>query len=111
MNDAGAGSVLAIGLVGAVIAGFLLAAAAGVVLEAHQRVVSSADAAALAGADVELGAATGLPCAAAAVMAVQADVRLDRCAVRGPLVLVRLSTSALGVPLVAEALAGPPPPR
>jgi hypothetical protein len=103
--------VLAAALAGTVVAGFLLAASAGVVLEAHQRVEGAADAAALAGADVELGAATGLPCDAASAMARHANVRLDRCAVRGPLVRVRLSTDVLGLALAAEAVAGPPPPR
>ena len=110
-TEEGAGAVLAVGLAGAVIAGFLVAGAAGVVLEAHLRVEAAADSAALAGADVRLGVATGLPCVAAAAMAAEADVRLDRCAVRGTLVRVRLSTDALGFPLGAEAVAGPPPPR
>jgi hypothetical protein len=110
-KEEGVGAVLAVGLAGAVIAGFLLAGAAGAVLEAHLRVVAAADSAALAGADVELGVATGLPCVAASAMAAKAHVRLDRCAVRGPLVRVRLSTAALGFPLGAESVAGPPPPR
>lgn len=110
-GEAGVGSALAVGLVGAVVAAFLLAAAGGVVLVAHQRVAAAADAAALAAADVGLGVATGLPCDAASAMAQRAQVRLDSCAVHGPFVRVRLSSVALGVPLVAEALAGPPPAR
>ena len=110
-TEEGAGSVLAVGLAGAVIAGFLLAGATGVVLEAHLRVVAAADSAALAGADVELGVASGLPCVVASATAARAHVRLDRCAVRGQLVRVQVSTSALGFTLGAEAVAGPPRPR
>ncbi|MBW4040996.1 MAG: hypothetical protein HIU86_02550 [Acidobacteria bacterium] len=111
MSEEGAGAVLAAGLVAAVVAGFVLAGGAGAVLEAQLRVTAAADSAALAGADAELGNATGEPCVAASVIATTAHVRLERCAVRGPLVRVRLSTVAVGVALGAEAVAGPPPPR
>jgi secretion/DNA translocation related TadE-like protein len=110
-REEGAGTVLAVALVAAVIAAFLLAAAAAVVLDAHRRVVASADAAALAGADVALGVATGVPCERAAVIAAAAGVGLDRCEQHGVLVRVRASAVALGVPLAAEAVAGPPPAR
>lgn len=107
-REEGAGTVLAIGLVAAVVAVFLLAAAAAVLLDGHRRVVAAADAAALAGADVALGNATGVPCDRAAAIAAAAAVRLDRCAQRGTLVKVRATTVVLGVALGADAVAGPP---
>jgi hypothetical protein len=110
-REDGAGTVLAVALVAAVVAAFLLAAAGALVLDAHRRVVAAADAAALAGADVALGDATGVPCARAASLAAAADVRLDRCAQRGTLVRVHASTVVLGVALGADAVAGPPPAR
>jgi CRISPR/Cas system-associated exonuclease Cas4 (RecB family) len=103
--------VLAVGLVAAVVAAFLLAAAVAVVLDGHRRVVSAADAAALAGADVALGNATGVPCDRAVALAADAGVRLDRCAQRGTLVRVHASTVVLGVALGADAVGGPPPAR
>lgn len=110
-RDEGAGTVLAVGLVAAVIAVFLLAAAGALVLDGHRRVVAAADAAALAGADVALGVATGVPCERAASLSEEVGVRVDRCVQRGTLVRVHASTVVLGVPLGADAVAGPPPSR
>lgn len=110
-REEGAGTALAVALTAAAVAVFLLAAAVAGVLDAHRRLEAAADAAALAGADAALGMATGFPCGRAADLAAAAGFRVVSCAQRGDLVRVRLSTSALGVPLGAEALAGPPPPR
>ncbi|GAA2750032.1 hypothetical protein [Amnibacterium kyonggiense] len=107
-REGGAGTALAAAVIAAVIAVFVLAAAAAVVLDAHRRVVAAADAAALAGADVALGNATGTPCGRAADLVADAGLRLDRCAQRGVLVRVRASTVVLGIPVAADALAGPP---
>lgn len=107
--ERGAGSALAVAVVGALAAALVLAAAVAGVLIAHARVRTAADAAALAGADAALGNATGVPCERAAESAALAGVVVDRCAQRGPLVRVRVSVVVLGVPLAAEALAGPPP--
>lgn len=108
-GEEGAGAALAVGLVAAVIAAFLLLAMVATVLDAHRRVVGIADAAALAGADTALGAATGLPCERASALVTDGAVRLDSCEQRGTLVRVRVSVSVLGVAVRAVAVAGPPP--
>ncbi len=110
-REEGAGTVLALALVAAVVAAFLLAAAGALVLDGHRRVVAAADAAALAGADVALGNATGAPCDRAAALAAVTGVRLDRCAQHGTLVRVHATTTVLGVEVGADAVAGPPPAR
>jgi secretion/DNA translocation related TadE-like protein len=110
-DDEGAGTALAVAVVAAVVVLFALLATVAVVLDAHRRVEATADAAALAGADTALGNATGLPCARAAGITAAAGLRLDRCEQRDTLVRVRASTSVLGLPFVAEAVAGPPPRR
>lgn len=110
-KEEGAGTVLALALVAAVIAAFLLAAAAAIVLDGHRRVVAAADASALGAADVALGNATGVPCERATALAAGAGVLLDRCTLRGTLVRVHASTVVLGVALGADAVAGPPPAR
>jgi secretion/DNA translocation related TadE-like protein len=110
-REDGAGTVLAIGLVAALVAALLLAAAAAVLLDAHRRVSAAADAAALAGADIALGNATGLPCVGAERLVRTGGLRLGACEQRGALVRVSVSTVVLGVRIGAEALAGPPPTR
>ncbi|MGT2425381.1 Rv3654c family TadE-like protein [Amnibacterium kyonggiense] len=110
-REGGAGTALAVAVIAAIVLVFVLAAGAALVLDARRRVVAAADAAALAGADVALGDATGSPCGRAAELAAAAGVRLDRCDQRGVLVRVRASTAVLGIGVVADALAGPPPAR
>jgi hypothetical protein len=107
-GERGAGTALALGVVAAVVALFVVLAGVAVVLDARRRVVSVADAAALAGADTALGNATGVPCDRAAALTASADLRLDACAQREDLVKVAVSTSVLGLALRAEAVAGPP---
>jgi secretion/DNA translocation related TadE-like protein len=110
-RDQGSGTALALAVVAAVVALFVVLAAVAIVLDARRRVVSVADAAALAGADTALGNATGVPCDRAAAMTASAHLRLARCAQRGDLVRVSVSTAVLGFALTAEAVAGPPVPR
>ena len=107
-DERGAGTALALAVVAAVVALFVLLAAVAVVLDARRRSVSVADAAALAGADTALGNASGVPCERAAHLAASAHLRLDACAQRGDLVRVAVSTVVLGLAVRAEAVAGPP---
>jgi Tfp pilus assembly protein PilX len=106
--DDGAGAALAVALVAAMVVLFTLLAATAVVLDAHRRVEATADAAALAGADAALGNATGVPCDRASGITAAAGLLLERCEQRDTLVRVRVSTSVLGLPLAAVAVAGPP---
>jgi hypothetical protein len=107
-RERGAGTALALAVAAAVVGLFVVLAAVAVVLEARRRVVTVADASALAAADTALGNATGVPCARAAALARSAHLDLDRCAQRGDLVRVSVSTSVLGFAVAAEAVAGPP---
>ena len=107
-NDRGAGAVLAIALVMAVVviglAGVTLAAA----LSARQRVVGAADLAALAAADAASGAIAGVPCEVAAGVVRAGGARLAGCQARGPVVTVTAVGSFAGIPIEARAIAGPP---
>ena len=106
-DDRGAGAVLAIALVMAVVvvglAGVTLAAA----LSARQRVIGASDLAALAGADAASGAIAGVPCEVAAAVARGNGTRLTGCEARGPIVSVSVSCSFAGIPISAAARAGP----
>lgn len=107
-REAGAATVLAVGLVAALIV--LLAALVPVValLGAHGRAAAAAEAAALAGADTALGAVAGIPCEAAARIA-RADGAADvRCRQQGLDVRVDVTVVVLGLPVPGAARAGPP---
>jgi secretion/DNA translocation related TadE-like protein len=107
-NDRGAGAVLAIALVMAVVvfglAGVSLAAA----LSARQRVIGAADLAALAAADAASGAIGGAPCDVAAGVVRANGTRLAGCSSAGLVVTVTVAGSFAGIPIVAHARAGPP---
>jgi secretion/DNA translocation related TadE-like protein len=107
-DEAGAGAVLAIALVMAVVvfglAGVSLAAA----LSARQRVIGAADLAALAAADAASGAIGGAPCEVAASVARGNSARLSGCEANGLVVTVTVVGSFAGIPIEARARAGPP---
>lgn len=106
--ERGAGSVLAVALLGAMIAFTLALVPLFAVLVERQRVAGAADAAALAAADVAVGRAPGIPCLTAHDLAVANATRLERCVVDGLIVTVRV-TSRLGLVAVSvDATAGPP---
>jgi len=107
-DDAGAGGVLALAIVGATIACALAALSLGSALAARQRLVAAADAGALAAADVLLGVVAGDPCARAAEVAAAHRVALTACDIDAAEARVRVGTSVLGVPISAESRAGPP---
>ena len=108
-DDRGAGAVLAVALVTAVVvlglAGVSLAAA----LSARQRVIGAADLAALAAADAASGAISGVPCEVAAAVARGNGARLAGCAASGLVIDVTVVGSFAGIPIEGSARAGPPP--
>lgn len=108
-DDRGAGTVLALGVLGAAVALLLLCAPLVAVAVGHQRAATAADAAALAGADVALGAAVGVPCERAGEIAAADGALLVRCVQRASVVAVRVSVSAAGLHIEAVARAGPAP--
>lgn len=107
-GDRGAGAVLAIALVMAVVviglAGVTLASA----LSARQLVIGAADLAALAGADAASGAIGGVPCQVAADVARGNSARLAACEADGMVVTVTVVGSFAGIPIQARSTAGPP---
>jgi len=107
-SDTGAGSVLAIGLVGAVTALAMVAIPLYAVLSTRSAVAGAADAAALAAADVRVGVMGGLPCAVAADVAAANATVLTACELDGLVATVRVQRVVAGLSVSATATAGPP---
>jgi secretion/DNA translocation related TadE-like protein len=107
-GDDGAGSVLAVAVIGAVLAMTVLLVPLYTVLAARVRAEGAADAAALAAADVAIGIAPGIPCAVAAAVAEANGATVTECHADGVIVTVGVSTTVLGFPVRSAATAGPP---
>ena len=106
-DDRGAGAVLAIALVMAVVVVGLAGVGLAAALSARQRVIGAADLAALAAADAASGAIAGVPCEVAAAVARGNGARLTNCEGKGLVLSVTLSESFAGIPISAAARAGP----
>ncbi|MFE6963938.1 Rv3654c family TadE-like protein [Agromyces sp. NPDC057679] len=107
-DDRGAASVVALGLVGAIIGlSALLVPVLGAFV-GSQRAANAADAAALAAADASSGAVPGTPCALASAIAERNGVELVSCELDGPIAEVSVRAGVPGFALTAEARAGPP---
>ena len=114
-HERGAGSVLAVAIVAAVIAVTALALPLYMVLAAKQAAGGAADAAALAAADVRVGIVPGEPCVVAASVASANGAELGACEFDGLVVTVTAHTRVAGFAVEASATAGPaaagrPPP-
>jgi secretion/DNA translocation related TadE-like protein len=107
-SERGAGSILAVALVGAVAALTSLLLPLYLAFALRQSVAAAADASALAAADVAVGIAPGLPCVKAAEVARANGVTLASCTGDGVVVTVSVSRPVLGVAVTAWATAGPP---
>jgi secretion/DNA translocation related TadE-like protein len=107
-SDAGSGSVLALGILGAVGAALALLLPLYTGLSIRESVSDAADASALAAADVAAGLAPGSPCAVAAETAAANGARLAHCSDDGLVVTVTASARFLGLTLQSTATAGPP---
>lgn len=107
-DEGGAATVLALAIVGAVVAlaGGFAAVLAGSV--ASQSAANAADAAALAAADAVAGVVPATPCALAALAAERNGARLVACEVAGPAASVIVAVAAPLGDATAEARAGPP---
>lgn len=108
MSQRGAGSVLVIGIIAALVGLFALAVPLYTVLAERTRIAGAADAAALAAADSLSGAVAGLACDNAAIVARANGAEVERCATDGLVATVRVSASVLGFAVTATATAGPP---
>jgi len=106
--DRGAASVLAIGIVGAVVALTAMVVPITTTFIASQRAANAADAAALAAADAISGRVPAVACELAARVAARNGAVLTSCDPDGPDVTVVVAVSSLGMDLTAAARAGPP---
>lgn len=107
-SEEGAGSVLVVGVIAAVMMLTLMFAP---VIAAHvdsARAATAADAAALAAADTAVGIVPGVPCANAALTAAANGATLTTCRVEGLVVTVSVSRASGHVKATASATAGPP---
>ena len=107
-NDEGAGSVLAVALIAAVISLTAALTPLYVLLSAKASVAAAADSAALAAADARVGAATGFPCDRAAEVAAANGAAVRSCAADGLILTVSVGRSVLGYDVQSTATAGPP---
>lgn len=108
VGDRGAASVLAVGIVGAVVALTALVVPAAATFVVSQQASNAADAAALAAADAVSGAVPGVPCELAAEVTARNGASLASCEVEGAAVTVGVVVGAMGMTVTAAARAGPP---
>ncbi len=105
--DRGAGSVLAVTLMAAVIGVTSLTLPLYTVFRARLQAEGAADAAALAAAEVAAGVAPGVPCDLAEELAAANGARLADCEVDGLVVAVRVHITLFATVIDAVARAGP----
>ena len=108
-GERGAGSVLGVAIVAALISLTALLVPLYLVFATKQALAGAADAAALAAADVRVGFVAGEPCAVAARVAAANGGDLTACQVDGLVVTVTVSGSVSGFAIGVSATAGPPP--
>ncbi|KGJ72576.1 hypothetical protein GY21_14405 [Cryobacterium roopkundense] len=107
-GEAGAGSVLAVALLGATVALTAVLLPLLAAFAVSQSVQNAADAAALAAADTVSGLVAGYPCAAAAEAARLNEASVSRCSVDGLIASVSVQRGFLVFTLGSTARAGPP---
>ncbi|MDD9153995.1 hypothetical protein PUY80_15610 [Plantibacter flavus] len=108
-DETGAGSVLAAGVLGALVAVLLATLPVVTLFAAHQRAANAADAAALAAADTASGRLPGFPCETARMVAARNAASLGTCSVEGVTVLVDATVDTAFGAITVAARAGPPP--
>jgi secretion/DNA translocation related TadE-like protein len=105
-GERGAGSVLGVAIIGALISMLTLLIPLCAVLAAKQEAAGAADAAAIAAADIAVGTLPGLPCAAAASIAEANGAVLRSCTVNLSNATVLTEIRMLGFSVTARATAG-----
>ncbi|QAY75083.1 helicase [Agromyces protaetiae] len=111
-DDRGAGSVLALAVIGAVVALVVGIVPVLAILVDTQRAANAADAAALAAADATSGAVatSGSACELAGRVARRGGAEVVSCEIDGLEASVAVRLTAALFPVTARARAGPPPP-
>ena len=110
-GDRGAGTILTVGLIAAVVALNASVIPLYCALSVRHALAGAADAAALAAADTASGLIAGYPCENASRLAVANDAYVEDCTVDGRIVTVTASRRILGILVTTSATAGPPPTR
>lgn len=108
-RETGSGSVLVVGILGALTALVMLAAPLAAARLDSAVAASAADAAALAGADTAVGIVPGVPCENAGRTASANGAELTTCRVDGLIVTVSVRRASGPLAATAAATAGPPP--
>lgn len=107
-GEGGAGSILAVSLIAAILTVLALIAPLTAILLTKANITGAADAAALAAADTATGLNPGVPCMIAASVAHANGANVRQCRADGVIVTVRVSAQILGFTVYATATAGPP---
>lgn len=107
-QETGAGSILAVGILGALVAFLLAALPISALFVAHQRAANAADAAALAAADTASGRLPGFPCETARRVAERNEASLVDCELDGVTAVVEASVDTRWGAVTVAARAGPP---
>lgn len=107
-SERGSGSVLAVGVIGAIFALSALIIPVSLALAVKHRVEAAADAAALAAANTASGRIGGYPCHAAGDAAAINGATLGSCTLDGVVVTVTAHSAWLGFTITAKSRAGPP---
>ena len=107
-GDRGAGTVVAVAIVAALVCLTAMLVPLYSVLAKKQAMAGAADAAALAAADVRVGLEPGEPCAVAALVATANGGSLTSCSVDGFVVTVVVTATVAGFAVGVAATAGPP---
>ncbi|CAB4629228.1 unannotated protein [freshwater metagenome] len=106
-NDAGAGTMLALGLLIATLGIFSAGSFISFQLLANTRLQATTDSIALASADALRGVSSGYPCIVAKDIAVNNQLVLERCRIVGFEVFIETSVKQAGIVQTARARAGP----
>jgi secretion/DNA translocation related TadE-like protein len=100
------GSVVAAGVITALLGASVTVTGAAATLVSAQALHGSADAAALAAADALLGFTSGDPCSQATEIAQMNDATMVSCSVERTSVVVRVASVSLGIRLESTSRAG-----
>jgi secretion/DNA translocation related TadE-like protein len=107
-GERGSGSVLAVGLAGAIVCLAAVVVPLYGVLAVRSTVAGAADAAALAAADARIGLVSGYPCVRAAEVAAANGAVMTQCRVDGLVATVTVQRDFAGFSIEQRASAGPP---
>lgn len=107
-SERGSGTVLAVVILGVIVALVAVIVVVGGASVAHRRAAAAADLAALGAADAAVGRVAGEPCAVARALAHANGAALSDCEVVGVVVRVRARVAYAGLDTSASARAGPP---